>query len=190
MKQPQCERIGRATLVDYAAGELSDAEATAVEEHLFACAECGARAADLDALVRAIPPAVRAAEVGGFVTDTLLNRLSRDGVRVRMFTLTPGAVVPCAVWDDDELMVLRLRGDFGGATELTVSRRVGGAEVNRATSAIGSGSREEVLYATPAASIRQLPQVDVHIVLTARDGDDERTIGSYTLAHGGYRHRR
>ena len=122
MTAPGCDRIGLAELTDYAAGELAAAEAAAVEEHLFACAECGARAAEFDAVVRAIPPAVRSADVGGFVTDAVLNRLARDGVRVRTYALSPGAVVPCAVWEDDELMVLRLRGDFGSATEFTLSR--------------------------------------------------------------------
>ena len=110
MTAPGCERIALADLTDYAAGELPETEAAAIEEHLFSCADCGARAAELDALVRAIPPAVRSAEVGGFVTDAVLNRLAREGVRVRTYALSPGAVVPCAVWDDDELMALRLRG--------------------------------------------------------------------------------
>lgn len=108
MKAPGCERIALADLIDYAAGELPEAEAAAIEEHLFSCADCGARAAELDALLRAIRPAVRSAEVGGFVTDAVLNRLAREGVRVRTYALSPGAVVACAVWDDDELMTLRL----------------------------------------------------------------------------------
>ena len=121
MTIPGCDRIGLVELTDYAAGELAAADAAAIEEHLFACADCGARAAEFDAVVRAIPPALRSADVGGFVTDDVLNRLAREGVRVRTFALSPGAIVPCAVWADDELMVLRLRGDFGSATEFTLS---------------------------------------------------------------------
>ena len=79
MNAPGCERIALADLTDYAAGELPEAEAAAIEEHLFSCADCGARAAEFDALVRAIRPAVRSAEVGGFVTDAVLNRLAREG---------------------------------------------------------------------------------------------------------------
>ena len=89
--------------------------------------------------MRAIRPAVRSAEIGGFVTDAVLNRLSREGVRVRTYTLSPGAVVPCAVWDDDELMALRLHGDFGGASEFTLSQRVAGTEVSPRD---GSGRRQ------------------------------------------------
>ena len=184
MTTPGCERIALAALTDYAAGELTDAEAVALEEHLFACAACAARAAEFDALVRAIRPAVRSAEVGGFVTDAILNRLAREGVRVRTFSLSPGAIVPCAVWDDDELMAVRLRGDFGGATEFTLSQRVAGTEVRRETGQVAS-SHGEVIHVVPAAWVRRLPVVEVEILLTAHEGGEERPVGTYTLLHGG-----
>jgi Putative zinc-finger len=189
MTAPACSRIALADLTDYTAGELSAADAAAIEDHIFSCAACAARAAEIDALVRAIPPAVRSAAVGGFVTDDILNQLSRDGVRVRTFALAPGAAVQCAVWDDDELMALRLRAEFGGATEVTLSQRVAGAEVVRATGQVDAGAHGEIIFATPAASVRELPAVDVDVRLTANDGGEERTIGTYTLLHGG-RHQR
>jgi anti-sigma factor RsiW len=188
MKAPACERISLADLTDYAVGDLPEAEAAAIEEHLFSCADCGARAAEFDALVRTIQPAVRSAEVGGFVTDAVLNRLARDGVRVRSFALSPGAIVLCAVWDDDELMALRLRGDFSGASEITLSQRVAGTEVSRATGQVAP-SHGEIIYALPADWVRQLPVVEVEVLLTARDDGEDRPIGSYTLVHGGSLHR-
>lgn len=188
MKASRCERIAFDDLTDYAAGELPEAEAAAIEEHLFSCADCGTRAAEFDALVRAIRPAVRSSEVGGFVTDAVLNQLSREGVRVRSFALSPGASVPCAVWDDDEVMALRLRGDFGGAREITLSQRVAGAEVIRATGEIAA-SHGEIIYALPAAWVRQLPVVEVEILLSAHEDGAERPIGSYTLVHEGSLHR-
>ena len=190
MTVQRCERTAFGDLTDYAAGELPEVEAIAIEEHLFACSDCSARAAELDALVRAIPPAVRSAEIGGFVTDAILNRLSREGVRVRMFTLTPGAVVPCAVWEDDEVMVLRLRGDFGGASEFTLSERVAGSEVLRITGQVAVSPRGELLHTLPAAWVRQLPAAEVEVSLTALEGGAERPVGSYTLIHWGALHRR
>jgi anti-sigma factor RsiW len=189
MNVPGCERIALADLTDYAAGELSGNDAAVMEDHLFSCAECAARAAEFEALVRAIPPAVRSAEVAGFVTDAVLNRLAREGVRLRTFALSPGAVVPCAVWDDDELMVLRLRADYRGASELTVSQRVGGTEVSRTTGQVPATAQGEIIYAQPAAWVRQLPIVDVEVLLTTHEGGEDRPIGSYTLAHGGSLHR-
>lgn len=189
MNVPGCERIGLADLTDYAAGELPEADAAAIEDHLFSCADCGARAAKFDALVRAIRPAAQSAEVGGFVTDAVLNRLARDGVRVRSYTLSPGAIVPCAVWEDDQLMALRLRGDFGGSIEVTLSHRIAGTEVRRVTGEIAASSHGEIIYVAPAARVRQLPVVEVEIVLTAHDRGEERLLGRYTLVHGGALHR-
>ncbi|AMY06998.1 putative transmembrane transcriptional regulator (anti-sigma factor) [Luteitalea pratensis] len=189
MTIPGCDRIGLVELTDYAAGELAAADAAAIEEHLFACADCGARAAEFDAVVRAIPPALRSADVGGFVTDDVLNRLAREGVRVRTFALSPGAIVPCAVWADDELMVLRLRGDFGSATEFTLSERAAGTELVRVSGQIVPSADGEVIYTLPAKSIRHLPVVNVEILLTAVDAGKEREVGSYTLVHGGSLHR-
>jgi Putative zinc-finger len=189
MTAPGCARIALADLTDYAAGELPEAEAAAIEEHLFSCADCAARAAEFDALVRALRPAMRSAEVGGFVTDLVLNRLAREGVRVRTYALSPGAVVPCAVWDDDELMALRLRADFGGASEFTLSQRVAGTEVIRVTGHVSANPHGELIYAEPAARIRQLPAVEVEVLLTAHESGQERPIGSYTLVHGGLFHR-
>ena len=189
MRGPGCERIAFTELADYTAGGLPEAEAAAIEEHLFSCADCGARAAEFDALVRAISPAVRSAEVGGFMTDAVLNRLARDGVRVRTYALSPGAVVPCAVWDDDELMALRLRADAGGATEFTLSQRLAGSEVSRAAGQVAPSSHGEIIYAVPAAWVRQLPVAEIEVVLTAHEGGEERPAGSYILVHEGSLHR-
>ena len=185
MTVPRCDRIALADLADYAAGELSGTQAAEIEEHLFSCADCAGRASEIDALVRAIPPAVRSADVGGFVTDDVLNRLARDGVHVRSFVLSPGAVVPCAVWDDDEVMALRLRADFGGASEVTMSQRVAGNEVLRATGHVTAGAPGEIIYTLSAGWVRQLPVVNVEVVLTTHGEGEERTIGSYTLVHEG-----
>lgn len=190
MNGSRCEQVALADLIDYAAGELDAAAAAALEDHLFSCAECGRRAAEFEGLRLAIRSAVRSAGVGGFVTDAVLNQLSRDGVRVRSYTLSPGAVVPCAVWDEDELMALRLRGDFGGVREVTLTRRVAGAEVARVTGDLAGAASSEIIHTVPASWLRELPVVDVQLELRARDGGSERSIGSYTLRHGGLLHRR
>lgn len=179
-----CERISWAALMDYAAGDSSEGDAASLEAHLFSCSECGARAREAESLIQAVALTVASGEVGGFLADAVLNRLAREGVRSRIFTLSPGDVVPCAVWEDDELMVLRLRGEFGGSATVTVSQRVAGREVSRTTGEVVP-SHGEIVFATPAAWIRQLPVTEVELVLTSGDGDDERPLGTYTLLHGG-----
>lgn len=62
--------------------------------------------------------ALEAARFNGLVTEAILSRLSHAGVRVRSYALSLGAVVPSAVWDDVEPMLLRLRADLGGSRRL------------------------------------------------------------------------
>jgi len=185
MTVPACAQVAFPTLADYAAGDLPAQEAATVEDHVFTCPWCAARVAELEQLVRGIGDAIRAAGIGGFVTDAILNRLARDGVRIRMFALTPGAIVPCAVWDEDEMMALRLRAEFGSASEFTLTQHVGDTEVVRATTHVDAAGLGELVFATPASWIRQLPEVEVALVLTAREGDEQREVGRYTLVHGG-----
>jgi anti-sigma factor RsiW len=189
MKSTECERITLADFTEYAAGELPEAQAAAIEEHVFSCADCGARAAELDAIVRQIRPAVQSGEVGGFATDAILNQFAREGVRVRSYVLSPGAVVPCAVWDDDEMMALRLRGDFGAAGEFTLSQTVAGTEVSRTTGWAAAAPNGEIIFTMPASWVRQLPDVEIDVTLTAHEGGVDRPVGNYTLVHEGFLHR-
>ena len=188
MSAQGCERFSVADLSDYLAGDVPEADTPVIEAHLFTCAACAARAAELDTLVRGVKAAVQSGEVDGFVTDSILNQLSRDGVRVRSFTLSPGAVVPCAVWEGDEMMALRLRGDFGAATEVTLVQRQAGNEVSRISTPLAPAFGE-VIVATSASMVRQLPEVELQLELTSTVNGEQRVVGRYTLAHGGAFHR-
>ena len=189
MSAQGCERFSVADLSDYLAGDVPEADTPVIEAHLFTCAACAARAAELDTLVRGVKAAVQSGEVDGFVTDGILNHLSRDGVRVRSFTLSPGAVVPCAVWEGDELMALRFRGDFDGATEVTLVQRQAGTEVRRISTPLAPAVHGEVIVATSASLVRQLPEVELQLELTSMVNGEERVVGRYTLLHGGAFHR-
>jgi anti-sigma factor RsiW len=172
-------------LVAYAARDLDGAAAEMFEEHLFSCQECATRAEELDAILRGVRASARAADVTGFVTDDVLNRLSREGVRLRTFTLAPGDRVPCAVWADDEVMAIRLRGDLGEASEITLTQSIAGTEILRLDIELGPGHRGEVIQVISAAQVRQLPEAEIELSLSARERGKERRIGTYTLVHEG-----
>ena len=113
---PACRTpIPEETLLDYWAGDLADGyEMNQVEEHLFACGECSARLAQLVALGTGLGTLARQGRISGTVSRAVLNRLQRDGVHVRLFSLVPGETVPCAVFPGDDLIVTFLRADFSG----------------------------------------------------------------------------
>ena len=102
----------------------------------------------------------------------------------RQHEASAGGIVPCAVWEDDELMALRLRGDLAAPASSrchTGGRHRGEPRDGRDV----AGSHGDIIYVEPAARIRQLPVVEVEVLLTTREGGEERLVGSYTLVHGG-----
>jgi hypothetical protein len=173
-------------VVDYWAGDLPPAAADRLEEHVFACTQCEHRLAEGEALARGIVAVVREGRFHSTVTDEMLNRLARDGVRIRVYALDPGDVVPCAVWTDDDLVVTRIRADFSGVDSTTlVTRLASGQEISRLSDVPVRPSQREIIDAISASLLRRLPPTSVHLTVTGRTATGERTIGEYVLEHAG-----
>ena len=103
-----------------------------------------------------------------------------------MFTLEGSAVIPCAVWADDDLIVSRIRADFSGADSVSiVTRRASGEEIRRVSDIAVRPGQSEILNAFSAAHLRRLPATQVHVTVTAHSGSGDRTVAEYTLEHGG-----
>ena len=182
---PGCQApIPDGTLLDYWAGDLADGDETdRVEEHLFACGDCSARLHRLAALGPGLATLVRQGRVSGIVSRTLLNRMQRDGIHVRMYSLVPGETVPCAVFPGDDLVVAALRADFSGVDAVTLSvtgpADSPGGEIDDVPV---SGPDAEVLWATPAAVVRQMPSMRLQLTLVSA-GATRAELGRYVLDH-------
>jgi hypothetical protein len=175
-----------ADIADYWAGDLPRAAADAIEDHVFTCAECARRLAEGEALARGLATAVRAGRFQSVVTDALLNRLASDGVRIRMYVLEPGTVVPCSIWTDDDLVVARIRADFSGVESVTVvTRRASGEEISRLSGVVVRPGQREIINAISAEHLRRLPSCQVRVTVTAQGESGERTLGDYVLEHAG-----
>lgn len=178
--------LSPADVFDYLAGELAGREEARIEEHLFSCPACAAALAESEALARSVRLLVRSGQFHALVSDAVLNRLARDGVRVRTFSLRPGDVVPCAVWEDDQVIVTRLRGDFSGArTVSVVATLADGEELSRNEDVTLRPGQDELVDAIAADWLRQLPATTVRLRVTASSGAEERLLGEYTLTHAG-----
>ena len=183
----QCSRgASFADLLDYWVGDLDRSSAERVEAHVFECADCAQRLADIATIGAAVTEAMRGARVQSVISDAVLNRLSRDGVRIRTYAPEPGLFIPCAIWPEDDLIVSRLRGDFSGYDELTlVLKGDEGPELSRSVDIpLISGTRE-ILTATSAAQLRRLPSMRLRLIVSGKRGDTEQVIGEYGLEHGG-----
>ena len=182
---PRCTApIPDGTLLDYRARELADGDETdRVEEHLFACGDCSARLQSLAALGTGLATIVRQGRVSGIVSRALLNRMQRYGIQVRMYSLVPGETVPCAVFLHDDLVVAALRADFSGVDALTLL--VTGPEdapMSELHEVPVPGPTGEVLWATPAALVRQMPSMRLQLTLESA-GATRAELGRYVLEH-------
>ena len=172
------------TLLDYWAGDLADGdEMNRVEEHLFACGDCSGACLNWsrsDAVWR------RSHARGASAASS--PALLSIGCSVMAFmcgctSLLPGETVPCAVFPDDDLIVTSLRADFSNVDAVTVSvTGPGHTPFMRFDGVPVSGSFAEVLWATPAAFVDQLPSMRLEITLTSMD-DASTELGRYVLDH-------
>jgi hypothetical protein len=178
--------IGFDAVVDYWAGDLTRAEEDRIEAHVFTCAACARDLAAGEALASGIAAVARAGRLNTVVTDAILNRLAADGVRIRTFTLDGPGVVPCAVWDGDDLVVSRIRADFTGVDAVDiVTRQASGEEISRLSNVEIRPGQHEILNAFSAAHLRKLPATRVRISVTQQITGGYVTVADYTLEHGG-----
>jgi hypothetical protein len=174
-----------AELADYWTSD-EDVDLQAIEEHVFACSSCARLLAEAEDLRTAIRMATRSGHVQAFITDGVLNRLSREGVRVRTFALEPGEAVQCAAWADDEIIVARLRGDFASVDSADADLRLETGEPwgHGVDIPVRPGATE-LLLALPAAAVRHAPSVPMRLTLTAASGSSRGVIGEYIFEHEG-----
>ena len=165
-------------LLDWWRGELPDGGAEAFEEHLFSCDRCrhaAERLADVEAGVREL---VRKGGIGFVPTTSVLERMRREGVRVRSYRVAPGGTVACTVAPDDDLVLTTLVADLGGVELVDVSITAPGITMSRTGIPIEPG-RGEVAFAFAGDAVRRLPRCVLDVRVTARD----RVLGEYTLDH-------
>jgi hypothetical protein len=176
--------ISDGTLLDYWARDLSDDdETTRVEEHLFACGDCSARLQEMASLGAGLTTLVRQGRVSGIVSRALLNRMQRDGLHVRMYSLTPGETVPCSVFPGDDLVVTALRADFSAVESVSLSvMGPGDSPFSRIENVPLSKPDDELFWAMPAAVVRQMPSMRLELTLVSADAT-RAELGRYVLEH-------
>ena len=183
--RPSCNApIPDETLLDYWARDRADGDETdRVEEHLFACGDCSARLHDMASLGAGLAALAHQGRVTGIVSRTLLNRMQRDGVHVRLYSLTSGETVPCAVFPADDLVVAAMRADFSAADAVTLSvMGPGDSPIGQVDDVPVSGLDGELFWVLPAAAVRQMPSMRLRLTL-ASVGASRAVLGTYVLDH-------
>lgn len=170
-------------LLDYWIHAIDGADAERIEEHLFSCSECTSRLEAMTSLGAGLRALVTRGRVSGIVSRSLLNRMQRDGVKVRQYALSPGERVPCAAFPEDDLLVISMHADFTRLETVTLSVTGPGDElIGRLAGVPVSALDREILWATPGDVIRRMPSTRVRLRVTS-DGPGENTIAEYELDH-------
>jgi hypothetical protein len=174
-------------LADYWTPDIAPADIESIEAHVFECQRCAQLLATTEQLRSGIVMLARSGNVQAFVTDAVLNRLARDGVRVRSYALGPGESVQCAVWADDEVMLTRLRADFGGVESVDAEMRLDtGEQWGRATDVPIRAGASELLLALPASAVRTVPKMPMRLTLRrSADTPGGEILAEYTFLHEG-----
>lgn len=188
-------------LLGYLLGELPEVELDAIEDHLFACAQCHRRLAALDDLRRAVAEAVRGAALGGSVAGAFLERAARDGLSVRDYRIARGATVACTAGPED-LVLVRLALDeatpeaAAGETERAAALRlaVRFEDLERGEVAelpvrevVADRGANEVMLVFPGERVRAYPRSRWTLRLRgeppAEPGGHGADLGSYVMDH-------
>ncbi len=156
-----------------------------MEEHLFACDECGARLRGVISLPEAIRHLARQGSLLMVVSDTFLKRIAQEGLRVREYKPPIGGSVACTVSAEDDFLIGRLTADLTGAKRVDLCfRGADGAEKLRLPDIpfhSGAGSvafQQSITYAKAAPSETMIARL-----VAFDDIGSERLVGEYIFNH-------
>lgn len=175
-------------LLAYRLREMDPADEARFEEHLFGCAECSDRLADLEHLAEAIQREFREGRLGSVFSASFIRRLKDAGMRVREYRLQAGSSVNCTVGPEDDLVVAYLHAPLQGVRRLDLVFDEGeGGSGRRLSDVAFDPASDEVAFASSVVELRKLGVATLNARLVAVSEGAERVIGSYTFNHSPYR---
>jgi hypothetical protein len=180
---PCKEPIEDEALVDWWAGERLPGTRE-LEAHLLGCGPCSARADELQRMAEGIAALLRAGELSVVVVPAVVDRLRRDGLRVREYAVPAGGGVQCTITPDDDLLLARLGAELLGVTRLDLVSRIEGAQEVRLTELPFDPRASELLLVPPVSAIRARPDFVERMTLVAVSAEGrERVVGRYEFRH-------
>jgi hypothetical protein len=150
---------------------------------LLSCGSCSSRAERLHQLAEGIGPLVREGALPLAVLPAVVERLRREGRRIREYRVTPGAGVQCTVGPEDDVVLSRLVADLSGVSRLDLVSRVDDGPEERLADVPFDAAAGEVVFSPPADALRAQPAHVVRFRLLAIGAEGEKLVGEYTFDH-------
>jgi hypothetical protein len=184
MMSPTCATpLTDEALLAWWAGELAAPEQDALEEHVLSCDECARRGQTLAAIAEGLRALVRRGEVATAMPPAVVERLQREGRRIREYHVGPGGGVQCTVSPDDDVVLAALTANLNGVSRLDLVVRVDDGPEQRFPDLPFDPDGDELVFAPPADTLRAMPAHIQRLRLVAVDRQGERVLGEYTFNH-------
>ncbi len=179
-----CARpVADGELLDWWTGELAPAQARRVEEHLLACPGCSSRAAALPRLAHGVGELVREGALPVAVLPAVVERLRREGRRVREYRVLPGGGVQCTVGPEDDVVLARLVADLREVARVDLVSRVDDGPEERHSDVPFDPAAGEVIFVPWTDVLRARPAHVDRMRLLAVGPRGESLLGEYTFDH-------
>jgi hypothetical protein len=170
-------------LLDWWAGELASPDRRRLEEHLLSCGACAERAQGMHAFADGVRRLVREGRVPVVVLPAVLERLRREGRKIREYRVAPGGGVQCTVGPEDDVVLTRLAAELGGVSRLDLVTRMDEGPEERLADLPFDPAAGEVMFAPPADVLRAQPAHVARMRLLAVEPQGERLLGEYRFDH-------
>ena len=177
--------IDPAVLADYWLAALPAGEEDAVELHLFACDECGARLGEIISLAEGIRDLARRGSLLLVVSDTFVDRLVEEGLRVRQYAPPHGGSIACTVTAEDDVLIGRRSADLSRAKRVDLClcnewhiERIRLADIPFDPAADAVLFQQSITYAKAAPS-----ETTIAKLVAVDEAGGERLLGEFTFHH-------
>jgi hypothetical protein len=117
------------------------------------------------------------------VLPAIVERLHRDGRRIREYRVAPGGAVQCTVGPEDDVVLARLVADLHDVYRLDLVFRVDDGPEQRLPDLPFDPAAGEVMFAPSADVLRAQPAHVERFRLLAVGPKGERLLGEYTFDH-------
>ena len=117
------------------------------------------------------------------VLPAVVERLRREGRRIREYRVSPGGGVQCTVGPEDDVVLTRLTADLRGVSRLDLVSRVDDGPEERLADIAFDSAAGEVLHSPPADLLRAQPAHVARLRLLSVGAEGERLLGEYTFNH-------
>lgn len=170
-----------AALIDYWFGERDD---EALEEHFLGCAQCSARLDELAALGAGIRAAFLRGALHVVLPHGFVERIRREGLRLREYRVPAGGSVNCTIVADDDFVVSRLQAPLAGVERLDLVMLGPAGEARETLEDVPfDPAAGEVLVLPSAAALKARTAFTERWRLVAVGAGGARPLGEYTFHH-------